>query len=33
MCGHQFYDMQLAARDNGWVPFQAMEDHYRLLYR
>lgn len=25
--------MQLAARDNGWTPFQAMENHYNLLYR
>ena len=33
MYGYQFYDMQLAARDNGWTPFQAMEDHYNLLYR
>ena len=33
MYGYQFYDMQLTARDNGWTPFQAMEDHYSLLYR
>ena len=25
--------MQLAARDNSWTPFQAMENHYNLLYR
>ena len=33
MYGYQFYNMQLAARDHGWVPFQAMENHYNLLYR
>lgn len=33
MYGYQFYNMQLAARDNGWTPFQAMENHYNLLYR
>lgn len=33
MYGYQFYNMQLAARDNGWAQFQAMEDHYNLLYR
>ena len=33
MYGYQFYNMQLAARDNGWAPFQAMENHYNLLYR
>lgn len=26
MYGYQFYNMQLAARDNGWTPFQAMEN-------
>ena len=25
--------MQLAARDHGWTPFSAMENHYNLLYR
>ena len=25
--------MQLAARDNGWAQFVAMENHYNLLYR
>ena len=25
--------MQLAARDNGWARFEAMENHYNLLYR
>ena len=24
MYGYQFYNMQLAARDNGWTPFSAM---------
>ena len=32
MYGYQFYNMQLAAHDNGWTPFQAMENHYNLLY-
>lgn len=31
--GYQFYNMQLAARDNGWTQFSAMENHYNLLYR
>lgn len=33
MYGYQFAKMQLAARDHGWTPFSAMEDHYNLLYR
>lgn len=33
MYGYQFYNMQLAARDHGWAQFQAMENHYNLLYR
>ena len=33
MYGYQFYNMQLAARDNGWAQFQAMENHCNLLYR
>lgn len=33
MYGYQFYNMQLIARDHGWARFQAMEDHYNLLYR
>lgn len=33
MHGYQFYNMQLAARDHGWAQFQAMENHYNLLYR
>ncbi|HAT54444.1 MAG TPA: aldo/keto reductase [Lactobacillus sp.] len=33
MYGYQFYNMQLTARDNGWTPFSAMENHYNLLYR
>ena len=33
MYGYQFYNMQLAARDHGWARFQAMENHYNLLYR
>ncbi len=33
MYGYQFYNMQLAARDNGWTQFTAMENHYNLLYR
>ena len=33
MYGYQFYNMQMAARDNGFAQFQAMENHYNLLYR
>lgn len=33
MYGYQFHDMQIAARDNGWTRFSAMENHYNLLYR
>lgn len=33
MYGYQFHNMQIAARDNGWAQFQAMENHYNLLYR
>lgn len=33
MYGNQFYNIQLAARDNGWTPFSAMENHYNMLYR
>ena len=33
MYGYQFYNLQLIARDHGWAPFQAMENHYNLLYR
>lgn len=33
MYGYQFSDMQLCARDNGWARFEAMENHYNLLYR
>lgn len=33
MYAYQFYNMQLAARDNGWTPFSTMENHYNLLYR
>ena len=33
MYGYQFYNMQLCARDHGWAPFAAMENHYNLLYR
>ena len=25
--------MQLCARDHGWARFEAMENHYNLLYR
>lgn len=31
--GYQFYNMQVAARNHGWTPFSAMENHYNLLYR
>lgn len=33
MYGYQFHNMQIAARDNGWAQFYAMENHYNLLYR
>ena len=33
MYAYQFYNMQLCARDNGWARFEAMENHYNLLYR
>ena len=33
MYGYQFHNMQLAAREHGWAQFQAMENHYNLLYR
>lgn len=33
MYGYQFHNMQIAARDNGWTQFSAMENHYNLLYR
>ena len=33
MYGYQFHNMQIAARNNGWTPFSAMENHYNLLYR
>ncbi len=33
MYGYQFMNMQQVAKDNGWAMFQAMENHYNLLYR
>lgn len=33
MYGYQFYQMQMTAAVHGWTPFQAMENHYNLLYR
>lgn len=33
MYGYQFYNMQLAARDNGWTVFSSMQNHYNPLYR
>lgn len=33
MYGYQFYNMQIAAKENGWASFSAMENHYNLLYR
>ncbi|TAH73725.1 MAG: aldo/keto reductase [Anaerolineaceae bacterium] len=33
MYGYQFYNMQLAAKENGWTPFVSMQNHYNLLYR
>ena len=31
--GYQFYNMQLCAKEHGWARFEAMENHYNLLYR
>ena len=33
MYGYQFHNMQLIAKEHGWAQFQAMENHYNLLYR
>ena len=33
MYGYQFQNMQLCARDHGWARFEAMENHYNLIYR
>ncbi len=33
MYGYQFYNMQMAAWKNNWTQFQAMENHYNLIYR
>ena len=33
MYGYQFYNVQLAARDNGFTPFVSMQNHYNLIYR
>ena len=33
MYGYQFSNMQQIARDHGWAQFEAMENHYNLLYR
>ncbi|MCI5829471.1 MAG: aldo/keto reductase [Treponema sp.] len=33
MYGYQFYNMQVAAKENSLTPFCAMENHYNLLYR
>ena len=33
MYGYQFYNMQMAARDNGLTPFVSMQNHYNPLYR
>ena len=33
MYGYQFYNMQLAARDNGLTPFVSMQNLYYPLYR
>ncbi|OCG23555.1 oxidoreductase [Gilliamella sp. App2-1] len=33
MYGYQFYNLQLAAKQNGWTPFVSMQNHYNLLYR
>lgn len=33
MYGYQFYNMQMIAKEHGWTPFSAMENHYNLIYR
>lgn len=33
MYGYQFYNMQLVAQQHGFAQFEAMENHYNLLYR
>lgn len=33
MYGYQFHNMQILAEKNGWAKFEAMENHYNLLYR
>ena len=33
MYGYQFHNMQIVAKEHGWTPFSAMENHYNLLYR
>jgi len=33
MYGYQFYNMQVAAKENGWTQFSSMQNHYNLLYR
>lgn len=33
MYGYQFYNMQLVAKQHGWAQFEAIENHYNLLYR
>lgn len=33
MYGYQFFNMQLAAEQNGWTKFVSMQNHYNLLYR
>lgn len=33
MYAYQFHNMQICAREHGWARFEAMENHYNLLYR
>lgn len=33
MYGYQFQNMQYCAEKHGWAQFEAMENHYNLLYR
>lgn len=33
MFGYQFHNMQIVAKENGWVMFSTMQNHYNLLYR
>lgn len=33
MYAYQLHNLQIVARDHGWMPFTSMQCHYNLLYR